>query len=157
MCTVWAVGVALAYAALAPPPAARQPVAFNHVTHSPMACRVCHAGVETRARAALPSSPLCSGCHARSPRSTAREAAAWERIETAADLDWVSLSRLPEHAFFSHQTHVRTARLACRNCHGEFERQTLPPGRALVSLDMEACLRCHEKLRASSDCAACHR
>jgi hypothetical protein len=150
-------GVAVLYAALAPPPAVRQPIAFNHVKHGSMACRVCHAGVDDRPRAGLPPAAVCANCHARAPREDDGERAAWKRIEAKQEAGWLPLLRMPAHAYFSHQAHVKTALLACRNCHGQMERESRPPDRPLVTLEMEDCVRCHQKLKASSDCAACHR
>ena len=149
--------VAGLYAAFAPSPGARQPIDFNHAKHSSMACRLCHTGIESRAKAGLPPASVCAKCHARSPGNDAPERAAWERIESNGDVGWISLLRVPAHVYFSHRTHVQTARLACRNCHGDMERASRPPGRAPVTLSMDGCLGCHEKQQASSDCAACHR
>jgi hypothetical protein len=152
---VLTVGTAAAWMLLLPRPPLRQPIAFNHARHAGMGCGVCHRGALEQARAGIPEAAVCLKCHATAPRAAA--AVKWGEAGRAPAIAWVRVSRLPEHAMFSHRRHVGLARLECTSCHADVGTSAVPPGRPPMRLDMGACLACHEREGASQDCAACHR
>ena len=65
-------------------------------------------------------------------------------------IPWRRLYRVPSHVFFSHRRHVAMAGIVCAECHGPMEEQTRPPDRALVAHDMDDCMECHERTKAST-------
>ncbi len=140
-------------------PMARQPIAFNHAKHmeNGLNCSDCHSGVQTQAKATLPTLDTCVGCH-QTALTTSREE---EKIRTIAasgrELDWVQLTQMPPHVFFSHRRHVAVAHLACAECHGPMEKATRPPQRPWRTLTMNACIECHQKNKVNADCNDCHR
>jgi len=141
--------------ALLVPSRLSQPVSFPHSTHRGIACAVCHAGVETAARAAIPQGDLCARCHAAAPKGV--DAAAWIPVAAGRPIPWQRVTRLPDHVAFSHRRHVTVARLACESCHADIGQRAAPPAGPPLRLDMNTCLGCHRQERASEDCAACHR
>ena len=139
--------------------APKQPIAFNDAKHvsNGVACADCHAGVQTQAKATLPSVDLCIGCHQVALTNSAEE----ERVRTVAaagqELNWVQLTRTAPHVFFSHRRHVAVAHLPCAECHGPMEQATKPPGRAFRVFTMATCIGCHQQHRVNADCNDCHR
>lgn len=136
-----------------------QPIVFNHAKHvsNGVACTDCHAGVQSQAKATLPSIDICIGCHQVALTSSAEE----ERIRTAAaagqELKWVQLTQTAPHVFFSHRRHVAVAHLPCAECHGAMEQATKPPERPFRVFNMSACIGCHQQHRVNADCNDCHR
>ncbi len=140
-------------------PTPRQPIAFNHAKHmaNGLNCSDCHSGVQTQAKATLPVLDTCMGCHQAALTTSPEE----EKIRTIAargqELDWVQLTQVPPHVFFSHRRHVAVARLACAECHGPIEKATQPPQRPWRVLTMNTCIGCHQKHKVDADCNDCHR
>jgi menaquinone reductase, multiheme cytochrome c subunit len=147
-------GITAGWIFLLPSRPAAQPIAFNHARHQPLACVGCHRGVETAARATLPSPEICAKCHAVAPKGV--EAGQWNSFQRAT-ANWIKVTRVPDHVMFSHQRHVTLARLDCASCHGDVGQRTTPPPRAQIRLVMKTCRGCHQQEGASEDCAACHR
>ena len=139
--------------------APKQPIAFNHAKHvsNGVACADCHAGVQTQAKATLPSVDVCINCHQVALTNSAEE----ERVRTVAaagqELNWVQLTQTPPNVFFSHRRHVAVAHLPCAECHGPMEQATKPPDRAFRVFNMAACIGCHQQHRVNADCNDCHR
>jgi hypothetical protein len=139
--------------------APKQPIAFNHAKHvsNGVACTDCHAGVQTQAKATLPSLDVCISCHQVALTNSAEE----ERVRTVAaagqELNWVQLTQTAPHVFFSHRRHVAVAHLPCAECHGPMEQATKPPGRAFRVFNMATCIGCHQQHRVNADCNDCHR
>jgi hypothetical protein len=139
--------------------APKQPIAFNHAKHvsNGVACTDCHTGVQTQAKATLPSVDVCIGCHQVALTNSAEE----ERVRTVAaagqELNWVQLTRTASHVFFSHRRHVAVAHLPCAECHGPMEQATKPPDRAFRVFNMATCIGCHQQHRVNADCNDCHR
>lgn len=140
-------------------PAVRQPIAFNHLKHVKdldLACNTCHVTVETEAFSGLPSAEICAGCHAEAQGTTAEEKRLVKMLQDGTPMTWVSLFRQPPHVFYSHRRHVMVAKIPCAECHGGIADSSSPPLR-VRKLQMEDCLRCHERKRVSTDCTTCHR
>jgi len=139
--------------------APKQPIAFNHAKHvsNGVACADCHAGVQTQAKATLPSVDVCISCHQVALTNSAEE----ERVRTVAaagqELNWVQLTQTAPHIFFSHRRHVAVAHLPCAECHGPMEQATKPPDRAFRVFNMATCIGCHQQHRVNADCNDCHR
>ena len=147
--------VATGWILVLPPAPVAQPIAFSHAKHAPMACAVCHRGVETAARAGLPAASLCAKCHASIPGGATGTAGG--DVGQSGRIAWVRVTRVPDHTMFSHRRHVALGRLDCASCHADIGLRASPPVRQPVRLDMDACLSCHQREGASEDCAACHR
>ncbi|MBI3667560.1 MAG: cytochrome c3 family protein [Acidobacteria bacterium] len=136
-----------------------QPIAFNHAKHisSGMGCTDCHTGAQSQARATLPALAACLACH----ESPLTESAEEQKIRTLAaagkELEWIQLTPVPAHVYFSHRRHVELAKLECSACHGPMEKAVVPPQRPFRLLTMDACIECHQKSRAKTDCNDCHR
>ena len=128
----------------------------------------CHAGTDRSRMAGVPSVELCMGCHAQFPK----EYDELEGIRTLKQhweeqrpIEWVQIHRLPEHAKFQHQAHVR-AGLECQTCHGPVEEldklylvpdtQMGPAALPAAKLEMGWCINCHRDKGASQDCFTCH-
>ncbi len=136
-----------------------QPIAFNHAKHvqSGMTCTDCHTGAESQANATLPTLATCLMCHETAVTKSAEEEKIRRFASRSQELAWKPLPRLPAHVYFSHRRHVQAGKMACRTCHGPMESATAPPTRLFRPLDMAACIECHQKNRAGTDCNDCHR
>jgi hypothetical protein len=155
-----ALAIAVGWMLFGPPPSVSQPIAFSHARHAQLACVACHRGVETATRAGLPGAADCLKCHAAVPGLAAGPPPRRERsgeAGAAPRLAWVQVTKLPDHALFSHRRHVSIARLDCASCHGDVRARTAAFDRAPMRLDMDACVSCHRREGFSDDCAWCHR
>jgi hypothetical protein len=149
------VATAGGWVAVMPPAPVAQPIAFNHAAHAPMACRVCHTGVESGARAQLPGAATCAKCHATAPGAIG--VVRWTAMQESGAPVWIRVTRAPDHVRFSHHRHVTLGQLECASCHGGIGTAVLPPVRAPLRLDMDACVSCHRREAVNDDCAGCHR
>lgn len=139
--------------------AAKQPVKFNHKVHTEAAkCEDCHGGVEKGASAGLPDISVCMGCHEGGPVSDSQEEKKlMTYIKDKKEISWERLYKNPVHVYFSHARHVSVGKLACERCHGEMGKTAKPPGRPLISVDMDFCISCHKKNKIDTSCVTCHR
>ncbi|MCC7442994.1 MAG: cytochrome c3 family protein [Bdellovibrionales bacterium] len=62
-------------------------------------------------------------------------------------IEWVRVHRLPDHARFNHQAHVRKG-LDCKACHGDVGQ--MEKVRQVGALSMGWCLQCHRGMDVSS-------
>jgi hypothetical protein len=161
-----------------------QPVNFSHKVHAEKAgtkCDDCHAFRNDGTYAGLPSLDKCSGCHAAPMGTTAEEKKFIEQYVTPnREPQWASYARQPENVYFSHVTHVKTARMKCEACHGnEGSADTLRPyqqdrisgysrdiwGRPVTKIGfrteggmrMDDCVRCHHSQGLEHSCLDCHK
>lgn len=120
-------------------------------------CVGCHRGAWGRNLAAIPTASVCRDCHATGspPRSPAEEDLR-QYLGEHADIPWVQLHRVAPHVHFSHSAHVRFGEMSCTECHEDMGQRVAPPTRASL-LSMNACIRCHEDNRVSTDCLVCHK
>jgi hypothetical protein len=133
---------------------AAQPIPFSHAVHAGdlgLDCRFCHAGVERRTDAGMPSAETCLGCHERVWNVTAQFAPLRAAIARRAAVEWSSVSRLPDHARFDHAAHTQ-AGVACESCHGKV--QEMPRTARAETLSMGFCLDCHRNPAAGTQPAA---
>jgi hypothetical protein len=137
-----------------------QPIPFDHRHHVQdrgLACVYCHETVETEARAGMPSTERCMGCHhllpERSELAPLRESAA-----SHTPIRWKRVTALPAYVYFNHGVHTH-AGVRCETCHGAVaERARLGPERTMT---MTFCLDCHRQgsraITPLTTCSACHR
>lgn len=137
----------------------RQPIAFSHKVHTEiLKCEECHRGVLTSASATLPDVKICMGCHSEEPISKSPEEKKMVAfIKQKKDIKWVRLYENPVHVYFSHNRHVSVGKLKCEKCHGSMGKMTKPPGSALISMNMDYCITCHEKNNVDTSCIICHK
>ncbi len=139
-----------------------QPIAYNHNIHvegEGLECTDCHQRVEESPRATLPDLEVCLDCHDSDPLAddSAEEAKLIAHIEAGSEIDWQRVYSVPDHVYFSHRRHVVSGDLECSNCHGPVGELTAPAEVPFYPLSMDACLDCHRKLEAKTDCLSCHR
>lgn len=157
---LWIVVISLTTASIGVfwlPPAARQPLPFDHNKHEKASCVVCHRGAENRVHAELPDINICLGCHAAAPFKGDSDIAAWNDAVTAKHIAWQRLTHVAQYVYFSHERHVGLARLECKICHGDMGSRSAPPLYSLVRISMARCMDCHRRDCASNDCARCHK
>jgi hypothetical protein len=140
-------------------PAITQPIAFNHAKHleTGLQCTDCHSGAKSQARATLPPLSACLVCHETALTKSAEEAKIRALAAAGQETPWVQLTRVPAHVYFSHRRHAQQGGIDCAVCHGSMEKLTAPPRRPYREFTMDACIQCHEKSRARTDCDDCHR
>lgn len=63
------------------------------------------------------------------------------------------LYRVRDFVIFSHARH-RQAKVACDVCHGNVA--SMEPLKRHREVTMQACVDCHQALKATLDCNACH-
>jgi hypothetical protein len=119
---------------------AAQPVPFSHKVHAAagLKCQDCHTTARTEARAGLPETSKCIGCH---------------QSIVNRSIDWVRVYKLPDFVFFSHAKHTSAA-IGCTECHGPVEQRDVLAKE--VSTSMTACMGCHAQKNASTACNVCH-
>ena len=160
-----------------------QPVDFRHDVHAgqlKIDCLYCHTYAAKSPVANIPAVSVCMNCHrliggelsplAGAPRDPAELQKVrshyqqqitlvrgfWERQQS---IPWISVYRLPDHAYFNHKRHVK-AGLNCHACHGPVE--TMPRVYRYSSLKMGWCVTCHRQnlndknFPATMDCVSCH-
>jgi len=78
-------------------------------------------------------------------------------------VEWIRVHKVPDFVYFDHRAHV-TVGVECQTCHGAVE--TMERVRQVSDLSMGWCVNCHrdanrdgvkgKKVKASTDCTACH-
>jgi hypothetical protein len=138
-------------------PEPQQPIEFPHDIHigKEIACSMCHEGVETGARAGLPSVRTCMICHAAIATDRPRIQQITKMQEQGLDLAWQRVYGYPReaHVRFNHAPHIR-AKVECATCHGNLAVQTV--AQRTVDLTMGYCVNCHNERKAPTDCLTCH-
>jgi len=135
---------------------AQQPIGFSHKVHAgdfKVACEYCHSYARRAAVAGIPSVQRCMGCH----KITAADKPEVQKLQNhwnqKQPIQWVKVTSMPDFVFFEHWPHVR-AGVKCQTCHGPIE--TMEETVQVNALDMNECLACHRKQKASIDCVTCH-
>lgn len=121
----------------------QQPVPFSHKHHvgdDGIDCRFCHAGVETSARAGLPSTHVCMTCHSQLWTGAALLQPVRDSLRTGTPLVWHRVAILPDYVYFNHSIHV-TRGVGCVECHGRVDR--MPLMMRAEPFQMKFCLECH--------------
>jgi len=138
---------------------AKQPIQFNHKKHkeNQISCDVCHQDFVEKPQAGRPNLKTCLLCHASPLTSSPEEEKIREYAKRKEEPPWQRLYLLPPDIYFSHFCHVIKAKLKCQTCHGTIGESENPPSRPAISLKMGWCLSCHQKMKAETDCLACHK
>ena len=143
-----------------------EPVAdMNHALHvieREIECSECHQGVESQARAGVPSIAVCKDCH---EEDTVEDMGGTDNARMIVghmandeELWWPDLYVLPDHVVFSHFRHVSLGEIPCEKCHGAIASSTTLPEEPVEEfLTMDGCMECHAEHGASDDCAGCHK
>lgn len=149
-----------------------QPVNFSHKVHTGTAgakCEDCHAFRDDGSFAGIPTLDKCAACHAAPMGTSAAEKNFIDQYVTPQrQPQWASYARQPENVYFSHITHVKTARLACEQCHGaQGSTDALPPFRqdrisgysqeVMTRMKMNDCVACHRQHDLEHSCLDCHK
>ena len=120
-----------------------QPVPFSHQHHVGalgLDCRYCHANVEVSAKAMIPPTQVCMGCHAMVKTESARLAPVRASFESGKPVEWVHIHHLAGFVYFDHSAHL-AAGVGCVSCHGRIDH--MPVVRQDQPLTMGWCLDCH--------------
>lgn len=123
----------------------QQPINFSHVIHAgvlQMECLYCHHNAEKGAHASIPSVELCMGCHSLVQTQSPEIQKLAEYYNSGQPVPWVRIHRLPDHAHFSHEWHVK-AGVSCQECHGPI--QSMPVVGQWQKLEMKDCMDCHRQ------------
>ena len=144
-----------------------QPILFNHTLHAGKAdkgnlainCQYCHSSVEKSKHAGIPSVNVCMNCHkvvaqGRTEAGTQEIKKIYQHAGWDADklqytgkeepVRWVKVHNLPDHAFFSHGTHVSIGKIECQTCHGPIDEK-MDVAEQWAPLTMGWCIDCHNK------------
>jgi hypothetical protein len=111
-----------------------------------MDCRYCHANVEVAAKAMIPPTQTCMGCHAVVKPDSPKLAALRDSWKSGDPLPWIRVNKLPEHAYFDHSAHL-VAGVGCVSCHGRVDQMQVV--RLDTPLAMGWCLECHREPASS--------
>ena len=126
-----------------------QPVPYSHRLHvgqMGMDCRYCHTNVEKSAKAMIPPTQTCMGCHSMIRTDSAKLAPVRKSWETGKPVEWVHIHKLADHVYFNHSVHVAVG-VGCNTCHGRIDRMEVV--RADQPLSMGWCLECHRDYKAN--------
>ena len=90
----------------------------NHRKHVDvnMGCSGYHFGSRDEHQAHLPSIHACAQCHQTDRSVPPTEPELAKHIQSATEIPWIRLNRLPGHVFFSHVAHVRLGKIECGEC-----------------------------------------
>ncbi len=138
-----------------------QPIAYNHQIHveaAGLGCTDCHVTAETAPHASIPSTEICSSCHADEPIGESPEEAKLLRyIADGTEVPWAKVYAVPDHVYFSHRRHIVGGELECGDCHGDVATFTTAVSRPFLPTTMENCMDCHRDRNVTNDCLSCHR
>lgn len=120
-----------------------QPVPFSHQHHVADAgidCRYCHQSVEISARAGVPTTQVCMGCHRDLWNQSQMLAPVRDSFRHDRPLVWNRVHDLPDYVYFNHSIHIHKG-IGCYSCHGDVSE--MPLTRRAEPLTMQWCLSCH--------------
>ena len=144
-----------------------QPVDYRHSIHAgqyKIPCLYCHSYADKSPVANVPAVSTCMNCHriiaGSTPYNQQEIAKVVDYWTKGQPIPWVSIHRLPDHAYFSHKRHVK-AGMQCQTCHGPI--QNMDHVYQYSSLKMGWCVTCHKanlhnaQFATSIDCYTCHK
>jgi len=120
-----------------------QTVPFSHKHHAGelgIDCRFCHFGVETGARATVPTTEVCMTCHSQIWTNAAMLAPVRASFASGRPLVWSRVNRLPDYVYFDHHVHVNNG-VPCAACHSDL--RAMPLTAQARPMTMQWCLDCH--------------
>ncbi len=134
-----------------------QPIPFSHKLHAgkrQIPCQYCHSSARRSITSGIPPLNTCMGCHRFVKTDSPHIKKITEKYEKNEPMEWVKVHDLPDFVRFSHQIHVKGAKLQCQECHGPVEE--MDTVEQIAPLQMGWCLDCHRKKDANIDCLTCH-
>jgi hypothetical protein len=120
-----------------------QPVPFDHRHHvadDGIECRYCHSTVERGARAGVPATEVCMGCHGQIWRASPLLNLVRASYYDGQPVPWRQVNHVPEFVYFNHAIHVNKG-VGCVTCHGRVDRMAATY--QVAPLTMAWCLDCH--------------
>ena len=120
-----------------------QTVPFSHKHHAGelgIDCRFCHVGVETGAKATVPTTQVCMTCHSQMWTNAQMLAPVRQSFASGQQIVWSRVNRVPGYVYFDHHVHVRNG-VPCAACHGDMRQ--MPLTRQATPMTMQWCLDCH--------------
>ena len=137
-------------------------------------CVYCHTMPYKGRHSTLPSTAVCMNCHSTvglNKEWVLKMKEYWDRGEP---IPWVKVHDLPDFVYFDHSAHLNAknekgepklpvvdeqgkAMPPCQTCHGKVDQMEIVS--VQQNFNMQWCVDCHRqpKMRASTDCVACHR
>lgn len=133
-----------------------QPIPFSHKTHTAVQlnCLDCHAIEEPGDFAGFPAESKCMACHIAIKTDSPHIQQLSAAVEAGRAIEWNRVYQVEEFVYFSHDLHHREAGVECTVCHGAVAEQDVLF--QATSVDMYACMRCHEQNGAPNNCEVCH-
>ena len=131
-------------------------VKFNHEYHLKEVgadCTDCHTGAKESVVASdnlLAKMSACKSCH--EDKVTSECTFCHSTADTAT---YTATPNPQRDIVFNHRLHVDDKKIACQTCHTNLDRNDVPVGEIVPS--MEACTTCHNGVKATNECAACHK
>lgn len=125
----------------------QQPIAYSHALHAGLYeidCQYCHTGAERSRHAGVPPASVCMNCHTNVKTDSPEIQKLAAYVKDDRPVPWVKVHRLPDHAYFSHASHV-TSGVACQTCHGPVEQMVRVE--QVETMKMGWCLDCHRETR----------
>ncbi len=151
-------------------PGPTQPILFSHKIHAgdqKIGCTSCHVYAMRGPVAGVPSMGRCQGCHKfvredpDHPEITAQLKPLLQVLKDGTPVEWVRVTRVPDHVYFTHERHV-LAGLRCQQCHGEVQQMDVV--HVVAPLTMGWCLECHRQKQREkpgrerlTQCVTCHK
>lgn len=123
--------------------APEQPVPFDHqhhATRSQIDCLFCHPRAATQAKADIPTTERCMGCHQQIWSASPMLARVRDSFRQGQPLVWQRVNQMPGFVYFNHAVHLHQG-VACVTCHGQVEQMARI--RQEAPLLMQWCLECH--------------
>ncbi len=140
-----------------------QPIAYSHALHAgeyKIDCQYCHFAADRSRHAGVPPVSVCMNCHTQIKKDSPEIQKLAKAVETNQPIEWVKVHRLPDHAFFSHASHI-SGGVKCQECHGPVEKMVRVA--QVETMSMGWCLDCHRARNvagaeaAPTQCSSCHR
>ncbi len=123
--------------------APEQPVPFDHRHHASLFainCLYCHPRAVTHARADIPTTERCMGCHQQIWSTSPMLAPVRDSLRLEQPLVWQRVNQMPGFVYFNHAAHLHQG-VACFTCHGQVDQMARV--QQATSLLMQWCLGCH--------------
>ncbi len=123
--------------------APEQPIPFDHrhhASHDQIDCFYCHPLARTQAKADVPTTERCMGCHQQIWAQSSMLAPVRASFASGQPIVWQKVYNLPGFVYFNHAAHVHQG-VACSTCHGRVEQMARVVQEP--SLLMRWCLDCH--------------
>jgi len=132
-----------------------QPVPYSHKLHLGLGlqCKMCHTNPDPGEMMGLPEVKTCLTCHATVKADSPHIQKLTGYAKQGRPVPWVRVYQIPSWVWFSHKAHGE-AGATCETCHGPVKDRDVI--RVESNISMGGCMDCHDKNRASNDCAFCH-